>query len=268
MSPMRLDMHNHFKVAKRMPFRLRDAEQFAKTLLRRGLHGGAVTEHFHARNFWGMHDALAARFDYVDGRFDIDGALFFTGAELSLAEKVDVLIIAPLEELKRIDSAFESPLSGGYHPTGAEFAEVCEAERFDCVRIGAHPMRSGKSILKLDATVASRVVDAVEINARFAFNDETSVRAYAARRNLPLTGGSDAHVWLQAGAAWTEFDSRIGSYDALKQAILSGRGRAVVHHEAVDMCESGAEWKAALKAAHYAPPAGAMDPDEFESASA
>lgn len=266
MSVTRLDLHNHFQVAKRMPFRLRDAERFARTLLRRGLNGGAITEHFHARHFWRIYDALTARYDHRDGVFDIDGARFFTGAELTLAEKVDVLILAPIDELRRIDNAFDGLLSEGHHPTAREFADACDILSPDCLRIAAHPMRPGKSILKLDATTAERITDAVEVNACYAFNDEADVRAYAASRSLPLVGGSDAHVWLQAGAAWTEFDGPIDSYAALRDAVRAGRSRAVVHHEAVELCESGAEWKAALKVAHYAPPAGSPAPEGAESA--
>ncbi|MBL0921164.1 MAG: PHP domain-containing protein [Phycisphaerales bacterium] len=265
-SALRLDMHNHLKVAKRMPFRLRDAERFARTLLRRGLHGGAVTEHFHAQGFWRMYASLAAHHEYKAGRFEIGGALFFSGAELTLAEKIDVLIIAPLHELRRLDDAFGAALSEGHHPTALEFADTVEALRLRALKIAAHPMRPGRSIHRLDATLLERMFDAVEINARFAADDEAEVRAFAARTGTPLTGGSDAHVWLQAGAAWTEIDAEADTFEALSGAVSVGRCRAVVHHEAAELCESGAEWKAALKAAHYAFPAGAPSDDAGEFA--
>lgn len=261
-SALRLDMHNHLKVAKRMPFRLRDAERFARTLLRRGLHGAAITEHFHAQNFWQMYATLAAHHEYRSGRFEIGGAVFYTGAELTLAESADVLVIAPLHELRRLDNAFGPALSVGHHPTALEFADTVEALNLRALKIAAHPMRPGRSIHRLDATLSRRMFDAVEINARFAADDEQEVRAYAARTGMPLTGGSDAHVWLQAGAAWTEIDAASDSFEHVRAAVIAGKTRAVVHHEAAEICESGAEWKAALKAAHYAPPAGAVSADD------
>lgn len=264
MSALRLDMHCHQKVAKRMPFRLRDAERFARTLLRRGLHGAAITEHFHAQNFWRMYASLAAHHDYRSGRFEIGGALFFTGAELTLAESADVLVIAPLHELRRLDNAFATPLSEGHHPTAREFADTAAALSLRALKIAAHPMRPGKSIHGLNASLVAEMFDAVEINARFAAEDEAQVRAYAARTGLPLTGGSDAHVWLQAGAAWTEIEADAPTFEAVRAAVLAGRTRAVVHHEAAELCESGAEWKAALKAAHYAPTADAAPADDAE----
>lgn len=264
MSALRLDMHCHLKVAKRMPFRLRDAERFARTLLRRGLHGAAVTEHFHAQDFWRMYATLAAQHDYRAGRFEIGGALFFTGAELTLAERCDVLILAPLHELRRLDNAFATPLSEGHHPTGLELADTLEALDLRTLRISAHPMRQGKSIRQLDPAVAARLFDAVEVNARFAATNEPLVRAYAAEHNLPLTGGSDAHVWLQAGAAWTEIEAEAPTFEAVRAAVIAGQTRAVVHREAAEICDSGAEWKAALKAAHYAPTNDVARADDAE----
>lgn len=254
MQTIRLDLHAHLKVAKKMPFRRQDVPRFASTLRARGLDGLAIAEHFHARRFWDMYDALAADWPYVGGRFDVDGLLFYPGAELTLAENCDLVLLAPPCDLRRLDDAFESPLSDGYHPTAQEFLDVCDGLDLRMVRICAHPLRDGKGLLNVEPALRAALVDALEINARY-HEQADDVERLAADLEVPLTGGSDAHVWMQAGAAWTTVAADGDSLASLQRAIVAGHVRSNLHASAASICEAGAQLKAALKAAH----AGAAD---------
>lgn len=45
---------------------------------------------------------------------------------------------------------------------------------------------------------------------------------------LPTTGGSDAHSASELANAYTEFDAQAATVDALREALLAGRCRAVL----------------------------------------
>lgn len=271
MPTLRIDLHTHLKVGKRCALRPGEARRFAATLRERNLHALAVTEHFHAPGFWAMYDDLLRQFPYRRGRFEVDGSLFFVGAELTLAERADVVLLTTLPDLKAIDLAFPTPLSAGYHPSAAELNHALCAMGALAVRVAAHPSREGKGLDNLDPTDAAELFHAAEINARFC--EASAVRAakaFARDAGAQVVGGSDAHVYTQVGAAWTEIEFAPSirpqaprrasatppppdvSFDDLRDALLSPapeRVLAAIHPDAERLCAEGAELKASLKAA-------------------
>lgn len=207
MPTLRIDLHTHLKVAKRCALRPGEGRRFAATLRERGLHALAITEHFHAPGFWAMYEALLAEFPYRRGRFEVDGALFFTGAELTLAEHTDVVLLSTLADLMALDEAFPTPLSAGHHPSAAELNEALRRTGSLAVRVAAHPFREGKGIENIDPADAAELFHAAEINARFC--DRAAQRGAAEFAHSiagAVVGGSDAHVHTQVGAAWTEIE--------------------------------------------------------------
>lgn len=249
MTTLRLDLHTHPKAAKRTPFQTDAPLAYARTALNRGLHGVALTEHFHANNFWGVYDHLRARWPYARGRFLVEGALFYAGAELTLRERVDVLLLAPLDELRRIDEAFERPLSDGYQPSAPEFADALASIGSCAALIGAHPMRPDKRADTLGRTMIERLFHALEINACYAGDHDEHIAFEAERLGLALTGGSDAHASCGVGAAWTELDVRGDSFDDVRDAIAARRTAVRVHDDAESICEAARVEKGRLKAA-------------------
>ncbi len=207
MPTLKIDLHTHLKVAKRCALRAGEARRFAATLRARGLHALAITEHFHAPGFWAMYEALLAEFPYRRGRFEVDAALFFTGAELTLAEHTDVVLLSTLADLLALDEAFPTPLSAGYHPSAAELSDALRRTGSLAVRVAAHPFREGKGIENLDPADAADLFHAAEINARFCdLAAQRGAAAFAHTIAGAVVGGSDAHVYTQVGAAWTEIE--------------------------------------------------------------
>ncbi len=249
MPAYRLDLHTHLKPAKRAAFRPTDAERYADTLARRSLDGLAITEHAHAHGFWAMYEALVDAHPYRDGAFDIGGRRFFPGMEVTLAERVDVLIIAPLEELRRLDYAFPTPLSLEHHPTGEELADTIDRLRLRALRIGAHPFAPEKTIMRLSPCARRWLFHALEINARHCEGpDGAAVHSYAQELGCAVTGGSDAHASVQLGAVSTIVSAADDSVEALIDAVACGRATPVVHPEAASLVERGREMRRRLKA--------------------
>ncbi len=249
MRTLQLDLHTHAKVARRVAFNPADALRYARTLRSRGLDGLAITEHAHGADFWAMYDALLARWPYRQGRFEIEGALFFTGMELTLAERVDALIVAPLETLRALDEALLAPATAGYHPTGEELAAALQSVERSTLRIAAHPFRDDKHIEQLAPALRVAIFHAVEINACYADAVRVeAVLAKAAQRGWATTAGSDAHTWPQLGACWTSVEVQDDSFEALRQAVLARRCAPRTHPQRARLVRTGRALKARCKA--------------------
>ncbi len=224
MKSLRLDLHTHLKPAKRIPFDLGFVDAYAATMRERRLGGVFVCEHVHAPDFWWMYNQIRAVHQYDEGRFEVEDMLFFPGFELTLAERVDVLVVAPLDELERIDNLFLRPLSSGFHPTADEFLVALEASPTSALRIAAHPSRRDKTIEHLANEQVKRIFEAVEINARYTPTDKPIAERYAELYEWPITGGSDAHTPPQLGAVYTEVHALESTgFDDLARAIREGR---------------------------------------------
>ncbi len=245
---LRLDLHTHAKVAKRTAYNPADIERFADAAERRGLHGYAITEHAHASEFWRIYEDLRERFAYTRGRFEIGALRVYPGMEVTLAERADIAVIAPLDDLRRLDESFETPLTAGRHPSALEFVDRLGSLDTRTLRIIAHPTRDDKPAHGVPEPMLAAIADAVEVNARHAGFDAVSrTRALADRLGVPLVGGSDAHAWPQVGASSTLIAAEDDSFDAVRSAVLGGRCRPIVHDDAERLVAAGRALKERIK---------------------
>ncbi len=246
---LKLDLHTHLKVSKRTPLQPGEARRFGSMARERGLDGLAVTEHFHAPGFWLMYDELLQNHVYRRGRFETADALMYSGAELTLDEGVDLVLLAPLQDLRALDRAFRLRLSCGYHPTAEEFLDASERLESPVVTILAHPFGHARGADAMGPRAFADLIDAVEINARFVGEPEVrDTERLAQRHGLATTGGSDAHVHVQVGAAHTELAVEGDGFEDLAQAIRKCSTRAVVRADAAAICREGRDRKKELKA--------------------
>lgn len=225
----KIDLHVHSRLSKSFEYDHGNLERLIRLGKRRGLDGFALTEHVHAVNFWDMHQWLLDNFDYSDGRYRIDPDFtVLSGAEVTVAERVDFIVVGPLDGLASLDNAFRPRLSDWNHVPALELADA--ARERGLTLILAHPFRVGKEAAKLDERIFG-MVDAVEVNGR-DHGGERQVVALAERYGLPLSGGSDAHFYLQVGIRST--------------IVPSGEVHPVVIREAFEARRTG------VHAKHYA----------------
>ncbi len=193
---LKIDLHVHSRLSKSFEYDAANLERLVRLGRRRGLDGFVLTEHIHAVNFWDMHERLNSDFEYDDGAYQVaDDFAVFSGAELTVAERVDFIVFGPLDQLRSLDNAFRPRLSAWNHAPALEVAEAVR-ER-DLVLVLAHPFRVGKEAAKLDERVFP-LFHAIEVNGR-DHGGERAVVALAENKGKPLSGGSDAHFYLQVG---------------------------------------------------------------------
>lgn len=179
-----------------------DPEEVVERAIERGLDGIAVTEHssFEASE---PVERLAEKYGKT--------LLILRGVEFSALEghclifgaNTDRLGIAraPLAEVVRIVAA-----AGG-------------------VLVPSHPYRGGNSVGDLVRTL--RGIAAIEgyNGVNMHGMNEKAIEA-ARERNLPFTGGSDAHEPREVGSCYTEFGDRV-TPERFPDLLRSGRYRGV-----------------------------------------
>ena len=200
---IRADLHVHSKVCKVSTFSHRHFESTVERARHMGLSGFALTEHMHASGYWNTLDELARRYSYRDGHFALgDGLNVLAGGELTVAERVDVILIGGIDQRRLFDRSFFPKPSQGHLPRLEDV--FGPARKAGLVLIAAHPTRQGKSTVELGRRHLGRF-DALEINGKDValHRVEPEIRRLAAQFDLPVVGGSDAHVWPQVGVQST-----------------------------------------------------------------
>jgi histidinol phosphatase-like PHP family hydrolase len=212
-----IDLHNHAKLSKTFDLDETVFDRYVRRARRIGLDGFALTEHFHAVNYWEVYKALFRRFPYRDGMFwPGEDLCILPGAEVRIREGADVIVIGPIAELKKLDEAFPLRLSEQYFPRFSEFLD--EAARCDLILIGAHMFREQKELSKFGAAELRRL-HAVEVNGK-DFGTEERLVEQAREMRLAVVGGSDAHHVLQLGVRATRFPLERVSWSGLRDAVV------------------------------------------------
>jgi predicted metal-dependent phosphoesterase TrpH len=214
----RIDTHSHPKISKHFEFSPRAVDNMIRQGRRVGLDALSLTEHFHAKNYWDVHNYLEATFPCDRGVFLAGGLALIPGAEVNIREGAHVIVLGEVAELRRLDRAFAQRLSERYKPTLREFLDV--TDDFDIVRIGAHMFRRAKELGKF-AAVDLRRLHALEINGK-DFGTEVMLLTQARALGLPIVAGSDAHHWLQVGVRHTLMHTDEISMPAVIKTIKEG----------------------------------------------
>lgn len=215
--PLRfLDLHVHVKLTKSEPFNLKRLFRLIKRGRQIGLGGLAVTEHFHARDFWTIYEALRRIFPAEDGVFQAgEGFFIIPGGEVSLREGNHLVVLAPVDELSLLDKSFHQPLSAGYHPPFAELLEAVQGR--EVLLIAAHIFRR-QMFLNQASVSFLRQLHALEANGR-DFSRTSYLLAQASALGLPVVGGSDAHHVWQLGVRATALPAGPASFAAVAASL-------------------------------------------------
>jgi histidinol phosphatase-like PHP family hydrolase len=244
-----VDLHVHSRLSKSFEYDHANLERLVRLGRRRGLDGFALTEHIHAVNFWEMHEWLLDNYEYCDGGYRVaDDFTVLSGTEVTVGERVDFILVGPLDQIRSLDDAFRPRLSEWNHVPALELARA--ARERDLLLVLAHPFRVGKEAEKLDDEIFT-LVHGVEVNGR-DHGGEREVVKLAEEHGLPLSGGSDAHFYLQVGIRGTIIPGGSLTIDGVLSAFERGRTRVHAKPYArpvVELCQEikrVAKWQGAI----------------------
>jgi predicted metal-dependent phosphoesterase TrpH len=215
----KIDLHVHSRLSKNFEFEQASLQRLIDLGIRRGLDGLALTEHIHAKNFWEMHDHLRSRNNYHDGFYEMpQGFRVFSGFEMTVGERVDFIVVGELDNLEKLDRAFKPRLSEDNHVPGIEF--LSKAREHEVILLSAHPYRPGKETAKLPLAEVFGLVHGIEANGR-DFGTEYRVAALAREHERAVSGGSDAHYYLQVGVRSTVIPDGELTLDRIRSALVN-----------------------------------------------
>lgn len=218
---MKIDFHIHVKLSSKFPF---DREEFINKINEaksEGIDSLALTEHCHANNFIEAYEFLKCNYEYIDDYYDVDGLKIFTGMEVTTNEKLDILIIGNREYIVELSKEIEIT------KVGQEFISIADLFNIiDCSNlliIIAHPFRKYEKIPCIDKNILEKI-DAIELNAKDLYNKgindmKNKVSELGKLLNIPITGGSDTHYFIQIGSIRNNFNVECNTIKEIKEQI-------------------------------------------------
>ena len=223
MVSMNIDFHTHVKLAKRVNF---DPDFFHEVILNAkeaGLQALAMTEHFNTSRFYDIYEELDKRYEYKGNYYLVDGFKVFTGMEIDVKETGHILFIGHKKEILQTRDLLEAHTSEADFIALEELLEI--GERFNFLKIGAHPLRSTTPLTQHSTDLLKRL-DAFDLNGKDLYEHgvkemERDVLAFAELVNLPVVCGSDSHHPIHLGAVWNQFSNDCETAIDLKAEITS-----------------------------------------------
>lgn len=193
MNSLKAEFHCHIKLFSRGRFRPAQLRRRLNWARRLGLDVLAVTEHLDVPDYWEIIGCLERLCSNGSAGLHWRGVTVLPGAEVSVDEGGDILLIGTLDSLRELERRLGRPRFGNF-PFFKDLLDVSEDLSF--LRIGAHPCRRNKELWKMGHLL--KRLDALEVNAG-ELPMAPWVQRQATEAGLAVVAGSDAHHWLQIG---------------------------------------------------------------------
>ncbi len=220
---MNIDFHCHVLLSKKAVFNNTLFDKTINQSKKMGLTSVVMTEHIHAKYFEQIFDYLDLYYTYKGIYYDVGGFRLYTGMEVDLDNRGHILVVAHKTDILKL----RRKLINKYPDNPSLEQLLAEAKVYDTFMIGAHPLREDRLLTGIDENTL-RQLDALDINGE-DIHLRAEVERLAAELNLPVVGGSDAHLYIQAGVVQTCFEQPFESISQLKQMLLVSQPRITSH---------------------------------------
>lgn len=221
---MKVDFHVHGKITSVFPF---DKNQFLLTVKEakeNGLDGLAITEHLGANNFLEGYEFLESNYNRIYDYYNVDGFKVFYGMEITTKQNLDILVIGVPELVLNLRNNIIKKINGDKYIDINELFEFNITD--ELLVILAHPYRDHILFPELKEIVINRL-DAIELNSKdiYKFGMEEmkdKITKLASKFNVPITGGSDTHYFIQVSTAKNIFKNNCSTVKEIKKEINKG----------------------------------------------
>ncbi|MGD6818802.1 PHP-associated domain-containing protein [Metabacillus sp. 113a] len=217
---MKIDLHVHAKLGKKVPFTLREFIRLAEEAKWNGIEGIALTEHFNAQDYVQIYQTLDRHYPYQSTYYEVAGIRVFPGMEVDIAEGGHILVIGSRSDMIRMTKRLERFKSRENFITFDHLMSFHGMEQM--LKIGAHPFREKNPLAALSKEQLARL-DALEWNAKDAVKQGRGLRYrlkdMASEFHTAVTGGSDTHHYSQIGAVYNDFYEPVHTVKQLKEKI-------------------------------------------------
>lgn len=217
---MKIDFHTHGKLSSKFPF---DSEEFINKINEaksEGMDSLVLTEHCHADNFVEAYEFLNNNYSYINDYYDIGGFKIFTGIEVTTNEKLDILIIGNREYIIELRNKVENIKAEQEFINIIDLFNILDSNNLIII---AHPFRKHAIFPTIDKSIIEKI-DAIELNAKDLYTNginsmKDKVFSLAEELNVPITGGSDSHYFIQIGSIKNNFNVECNFVEEIKEQI-------------------------------------------------
>lgn len=246
---MKIDLHTHGKLSKKVEFSLPYFMEMVKKAKENGLDAFALTEHFNTKNFMDVYNTLDQEFPYVDHYYEIEGIKVFPGMEVDIQEVGHILIIGAREDIFALRETLEPFTEKGKFIPFESLLEA--ASKYNFLKIGAHPFRETTPLHHIKHSLLTQL-NAFDLNGKDLFEqgiDENSKKVFpfAAEIGIPVVAGSDTHQNIQYGCIVNNFHNSCQTIDELKRSIMEGRYEIEIAPDLKEKVREAKELKKKLK---------------------
>ncbi|HAK41646.1 MAG TPA: histidinol-phosphatase [Clostridium sp.] len=219
---MNIDFHVHGLLSKRKDFNERFFIEEIEYARVSNLHGIVMCEHFNAINFKEIYKYLQENYKYEGDRYLVKGVSIFPAMEVSIKDKGHVVLVGNREAILEIHEKLKPHMD---RENLIEFKSLLDlADEYGCLKIGAHPFRSGHKLCNHPEELLKRL-DALDLNAKDIFKKGEEAKRelleLSSRIGINVITGSDSHTPLQLGGIYTELNSSCHTVEELRGAIVS-----------------------------------------------
>lgn len=221
---MKLDMHTHGKLAKKLPFSPEYTDWLFREAKKAGLDAVCLTEHFNTQGFEEVYG-------YIAGHYERDGDTFLTrerlrifpGMEVDIAEGGHTLVTGTMEVILELNRRLKPNQQKGAFLPFRQWARM--TEEYPVLLGAGHPYRSGGHIPDLPVSDLMRF-DYLDLNGKDLAADlqgtRRRMRELSERLKKPLTAGSDTHQSFQYGCVYNEMEQEVTTVQGLAKEIRMG----------------------------------------------
>ena len=222
---MEIDFHIHGKLSGKMPFNKEEFINKINEAKSTGMDSFALTEHCHADNFIEGYKYLENNYKYVNDYYDIHGFKVYIGMEVTTNEGLDILVIGNRKYIVELNKKVEITKRNQRFISIVDLFNILDCSNI--LIIIAHPFRKHTNFPIIDKKIIGKI-DAIELNARDLYNNginymKNKVNNLGNLLNVPITGGSDSHYFLQISSIKNNFDVECNTIREIKSEIKSNK---------------------------------------------
>ncbi|OOB79275.1 MAG: hypothetical protein BEN18_04400 [Epulopiscium sp. Nuni2H_MBin001] len=216
---MKIDFHCHTLISRKAVF---DNTLFDKTInqsKKMGLDAIVMTEHMSAKYFEQILDYLDLYYPYKNIYYHINDFRLYIGMEVDLKTNGHILVMGHKNDIVCLRRRLLNKYPNS--PSLEQF--LTEARDFETFIVGAHPyMLTGIN------TTTLKQLDALDMNGK-DLRFKRQIENLSKTLNLPLVGGSDTHLYIQAGVTQTCLDKSFETIAELKQLLNTSPPKITSH---------------------------------------
>ncbi|CDM69674.1 PHP domain protein [Clostridium bornimense] len=218
---MNIDFHVHGLLSKKKDFNEKFFLEEINSAKSNNIEGIILCEHFQAIAFNDIYKYLEVNYPYKNGRYLVNGISIFPAMEVSIKDGGHIILSGGMDDIIDIHEILMNNIE---KENFIEFEDLLNlGDRYNCLKIGAHPFRKGQKLSKKPYELLGRL-DCFELNAKDIYKKgeievKEKVISLGEKVDKPIVGGSDSHTALQIGAIKTKIDRQCCNVIDIKESI-------------------------------------------------